>query len=78
MVASSDQLPENLPGCSIARCGRMEQAPLTNIELNHFQTTLLARVAELEDVLRGRDLIRVEQSADQVDEVPQAPTALLQ
>jgi hypothetical protein len=50
----------------------MEQAPLANIELNQFQAILLARVAELEDVLRGRDLIRVEQSADQVDEVQQA------
>lgn len=63
---------KNLSGRSIARCCCVEQALLTNVELNQFQAILLARVAELERVLRGRDLIRVEQSADQVDEVQQA------
>jgi DnaK suppressor protein len=50
----------------------MEQAPFTNVQLNQFQALLVARVAELEHVLRSRDLIRVERSADQVDEVQQA------
>jgi hypothetical protein len=40
--------------------------------LNKFQIVLDARVADLEHMIRRRDLIAVEQHADHVDEFQQA------
>lgn len=50
----------------------MEKASVTNRESGDFQAILLARIAELQHVLRCRDVIRVEQNADKVDECQQA------
>lgn len=50
----------------------MEQASLDKFELDKFEATLSGRIAELEEVLRHRDLIAIEQTADQLDEVQQA------
>jgi RNA polymerase-binding transcription factor len=47
----------------------MEQATLTRLELNKFEALLSARVAELAHELRRRDLLAVERTADQLDEV---------
>lgn len=50
----------------------MENTSLTKLESNRFEAILSARVVELEHVLGRRDLIAVERSADQVDEVQKA------
>jgi DnaK suppressor protein len=50
----------------------MEQASLTRLELNKFEAILSARIAELEHELRRRDLIAIERTADQLEEVQQA------
>jgi DnaK suppressor protein len=41
-------------------------------ELNRFRAVLKARIAELERPLRHRDGIKVERSADQLEEIQQA------
>ena len=45
---------------------------MTKNELNRFRQILTARVAELELFIGNRDGIRVERSADQLEEVQQA------
>ena len=50
----------------------MDQAAFTIGDPNQFQLLLITRIAELEHILCRRDLIAVEQNADQVDEVQQA------
>ena len=55
----------------------MEPISLTKLDSNNFEMILSARIAELEDVLRRRDLIEVERSADQVDEVQKAAALAL-
>ncbi|HTU48528.1 MAG TPA: TraR/DksA C4-type zinc finger protein [Bryobacteraceae bacterium] len=55
----------------------MEPISLTKLDSNNFEMILSARIAELEHVLRRRDLIEVERSADQVDEVQKAAALAL-
>ncbi|HTF70981.1 MAG TPA: TraR/DksA family transcriptional regulator [Edaphobacter sp.] len=50
----------------------MEQGPNTRLELNKFEAILSSRAAELAHEPRRRDLITVERTADQLDEVQQA------
>ena len=50
----------------------MEQEWLNRNELDRFKSILAARVAELEKVLRFRELLTVEPSPDHVDEVQKA------
>jgi DnaK suppressor protein len=50
---------------------------MTQNELNQFQTVLAARVAELERLVRHRDGIAVERSADQLEEIQGASERLL-
>jgi DnaK suppressor protein len=45
---------------------------MTKTELNQFQALLIARVIELERLIRHRDGIRIERSADQLEEIQQA------
>lgn len=45
---------------------------MTKIELNKFMKILEARQAELEQVVRNRDAITIEKSADALDEVQHA------
>ena len=45
---------------------------MTKTEVNRFRAVLTARVAELERFTRNRDGIRVERSADQLDEIQAA------
>ena len=45
---------------------------MTQTELSRFQAILNARIIELEQLIRHRDGIRVERSADQLEEVQQA------
>jgi len=45
---------------------------MTKNELKQFQTLLIARVNELERLIRHRDGIRIERSADQLEEIQQA------
>jgi DnaK suppressor protein len=45
---------------------------MTKSELNRFRQTLEAKRAELADVLRRRDEIAIEKSADAIDEVQRA------
>ena len=45
---------------------------MTKTEANRFRAVLTARVAELERFTRNRDGIRVERSADQLDEIQAA------
>src|SRR3954454_2002031 len=52
------------------RC--MAKASSTNYELTRFQMILEARVAELEQGIRQRDGIAVEQSSDQLEEIQHA------
>ena len=61
-----------LIGSSIAVFCRMEQEWLSRNELDRFKSILAARVAELEKVLRFRELLTVEPSPDHVDEVQKA------
>ena len=50
----------------------MEKALLTSFELKKFEAIISARIAELERALSRREIIAVERSADQLDEVQQA------
>ena len=45
---------------------------MTNTELSRFQAILNAKIIELEQLIRHRDGIRVERSADQLEEIQQA------
>ena len=45
---------------------------MTKTELNRFQAILNAKIIELEQLIRYRDGIRVERSADQLEEIQQA------
>ena len=45
---------------------------MTHNELNRFQAILMARVGELEGLLRHRDGITIERSADELEEIQQA------
>jgi DnaK suppressor protein len=45
---------------------------MTKTKLNRFQAVLNATIIELEQLIRHRDDIRVERSADQLDEIQQA------
>jgi DnaK suppressor protein len=45
---------------------------MTKTELSPFQTILNAKIIELEQLIRHRDGIRVERSADQLEEIQQA------
>ena len=45
---------------------------MTKTELNRFQAVLNAAIIELEQLIRHREGIRVERSADQLEEVQQA------
>jgi DnaK suppressor protein len=45
---------------------------MTKNEMNRFRTILSARVAELEFLIRRRDGITVERTADQLDEIQRA------
>ena len=45
---------------------------MTKTELRGFQAVLDARIIELERLIRHRDGIRVERSADQLEEIQQA------
>ena len=45
---------------------------MTRNELNRFQKILIARVAELERPVGHRDEIKIERSADQLDEIQRA------
>src|ERR1700680_1643101 len=45
---------------------------MTKTELNQFQALLIARGIELERLIRHRDGIRIERSADQLEEIQQA------
>ena len=45
---------------------------MTQNELNRFQVILRARVGELEGLLRQRDGITIERSADELEEIQQA------
>jgi len=49
-----------------------DEEPMSNKELNRFETVLSTRVAELENQARRRDRIVVEKSPDQLDEIQQA------
>jgi len=61
-----------LYGYSIAVYLRMEQEWLSKGELDRFGSVLTARVAELEKVLRCRELLVVDHNPDHLDEVQQA------
>ena len=61
-----------LHGSPIAGFCRMEQECLSRNELDRFKSILTARVGELEQVLRSREVLSVEQSSDNVDEVQKA------
>jgi len=45
---------------------------MTKTELNRFEAILNAQTIELEQLIRHRDGIRVERSADQLEEIQQA------
>ncbi len=45
---------------------------MTKTELSRFQAILNAKIIELEQLIRHRDGIRVERSADQLEEIQQA------
>jgi hypothetical protein len=45
---------------------------MTKTELDRFRAILTARVAELERVTRHRDAIRIERSADELEEIQAA------
>ena len=45
---------------------------MTKTELSRFQAVLNAKIVELEQLIRQRDGIRVERSADQLEEIQQA------
>ena len=45
---------------------------MTKTELNRFQAILNAKIIELEQLIRYRDGIRVERSADELEEIQQA------
>jgi DnaK suppressor protein len=45
---------------------------MTKTELNRFEAILNAQTIELEQLIRHRDEIRVERSADQLEEIQQA------
>ena len=45
---------------------------MTKTELSRFQTILNAKIIELEQLICDRDGIRVERSADQMEEIQQA------
>ena len=45
---------------------------MTQTELSRFQTILNARIIELEQLIRQRDGIRIERSAEQLEEIQQA------
>jgi DnaK suppressor protein len=45
---------------------------MTKTELSRFQAILDAKIIELEQLIRYRDGIRVERSADQLEEIQQA------
>jgi DnaK suppressor protein len=45
---------------------------MTKTELSRFQIILNAKIIELEQLIRHRDGIRVERSADQLEEIQQA------
>ena len=45
---------------------------MTKTELSRFQAILEAKIIELEQLIRHRDGIRVERSADQLEEIQQA------
>ena len=55
----------------------MKQTSITNLESQKLETVLSAHIVELEQVLRHRDFIAVERSADQVDEVQKASVLAL-
>jgi DnaK suppressor protein len=50
---------------------------MTKTELSPFQTILNAKIIELEQLIRHRDGIRVERSADQLEEIQQASEGAL-
>jgi DnaK suppressor protein len=50
---------------------------MTGKELNHFQTLLVSRVAELQCQALRRDGMAVERNADQFDEIQRASERLL-
>jgi DnaK suppressor protein len=45
---------------------------MTQTELSRFQAVLNARIIELEQLIRDRDGIRIERSAEQLEEIQQA------
>jgi DnaK suppressor protein len=45
---------------------------MTKTELNRFQAVLNTKIVELERLIRQRDGIRIERSADQLEEIQQA------
>src|SRR5712692_4578647 len=49
-----------------------EEGPMTKTEVDRFQAILTAKVAELERLVRSRDGITVERSADQLEEIQAA------
>jgi len=59
-------------GHPIARYDGMDEESLTQGELDRFWSILTARVAELEEVLRCRELLAIEHNPDDEDEVQQA------
>jgi len=50
---------------------------MTKNELNRFRVILSARVAELERLIRLRDGVTVERTADQLEEIERAPERAL-
>ena len=50
---------------------------MTKTEQNHFQALLIARSIELERLIRHRDGIRIERSADQLEEIQAASERVL-
>ena len=45
---------------------------MTKTELSRFQAVLNAKIIELEQLIRRRDGIRIERTADQLEEIQQA------
>src|SRR5208282_6702277 len=51
---------------------KSEEGPMTKKELNRFRDILAAKVAELEPVIGQREGIKVDRSADQLEEIQAA------
>jgi len=61
-----------LHGYSIAVCLHIEHEWLRKSESDRSRSILTARVTELEEVLRCRELLAVERNPDHLDEVERA------